>query len=219
LWYRADVNRQHETVNRRVEGTRNQVRKFVESGQVAVRREDWENARVQLSIALALAHSELGLAPMRDQASKALALTHSKIAERARRDTARTKFAAFQRYADEGVIYPSQYTGLEPAGWDVALSSPFGFDWNGTEPSSIGEVALRRLNWIKPFCGMVVISAIVVTWRAARKRWRSSRQHPSVRQTSALAGPHTTNRLKASRSFSSRNSRLQDRPPWLTRPT
>jgi serine/threonine protein kinase len=219
LWYRADVNRQHETVNRRVEGARNQVRKFVESGQEAVRREDWENARVQLSIALALAHSEIQLAPMRDQATKVLALTNSKIAERARRDAARTKFAAFQRDDDEGVFYQSQYTGLEPAGSDVALSSPSGFDWNGTEPSSTGQVALRRLNWIKPFCGMVVISAIVVTWRAARKRWRSSRQHPSVRQTSALAGPHTTNRLGATRSFSSRTSRLQDRPPWLTRPT
>ena len=76
------------------------------------------------------------------QVTKVLALTDSKIAERARR-TARAEFAAFQRDDDEGVFYQSQYTGLEPAGSDVALSSPSGFDWNNTEPSSTGQVALR----------------------------------------------------------------------------
>ena len=114
LWYRADVNRQREMVNRRVEGARNQVRKFVESGQEAIRREDWDNAKTQLSSALALAHSELRLAPMRDQVTKVLALTNSKIAERTRRDAARARFSAFQRYYDEAVFYQSQYTGLEP---------------------------------------------------------------------------------------------------------
>jgi eukaryotic-like serine/threonine-protein kinase len=114
LWYRADVSRQRELVNRRVEGARNQVRKYVESGQEAVRREDWDNARTQLSSALALAHSELRLAPIRDQATKVLALVNSKIAERARRDAARARFSEFQRYYDEAVFYQSQYTGLDP---------------------------------------------------------------------------------------------------------
>ena len=59
LWYRADVNRQHEIVNRRVEGARNQVRKFVESGQEAVRREDWEKCTDSIEHRAPLAHSEL----------------------------------------------------------------------------------------------------------------------------------------------------------------
>jgi eukaryotic-like serine/threonine-protein kinase len=114
LCYRADVTRQRETVNRRVEGAQNQIRKFVESGQEAIRREDWENARTQLTSALALTHAELRLASMGVQVAKMLGLTHSKVAERTRRDGARARFSAFQRYYDEAVFYQSQYTGLEP---------------------------------------------------------------------------------------------------------
>ena len=114
LCYRADLNRQRETVDRRVLAAQLLVHEFVASGQDAIRREDWENARTQLSSALALAQSELRLARVRDQLAKMLELTHSKIDERTRRDAARARFSAFQRYYDEAVFYQSQYTGMEP---------------------------------------------------------------------------------------------------------
>ena len=87
---------------------------FVVLGEEAIRREDWDSARTQLSSALALARTELRLAAMRDAVTKMLALTDPKIAERTSRDAARARFSAFQRYYDEAVFYQSQYTGLEP---------------------------------------------------------------------------------------------------------
>jgi hypothetical protein len=104
-------------------------------------------------------------------------------------------------------------------GTDIDFSELARFDWRDTEPSSTNEAASSDLGWTGPFCGMVVISAIVVGSKAARKRFATCRPQPTVRRMPVITGPHTTNRLKASRSLGSKASRFQDRPPWLAGPT
>ena len=92
------------------------------------------------------------------------------------------------------------------AGSDAELSDLSGFDWNVIEPRSPTEAASSQLAWIKPFGGIMVISAILLGWKATRKRWCPGRQQPIFRQMSALAGPHLTNRLRASKSLGARAS-------------
>jgi hypothetical protein len=93
-----------------------------------------------------------------------------------------------------------------------------GVDWNDTGASLPSEAASSDLGWITPFCGALILSSLVLGLKAVRKRGGSSRPKAMVRRMPAIAGPHTTNRLNASRSLGSRASRVQDLPPWLARP-
>jgi serine/threonine protein kinase/tetratricopeptide (TPR) repeat protein len=113
-WYRADLYRQRQIINRRVEGVRGQMQQFVLLGEEALRRSDWDSARTQLSSALALARSEPRLVQPRDTLKHALEQTDRKIADRTSRDATRARLATFHRYYDEAVFFQSQYTGLEP---------------------------------------------------------------------------------------------------------
>jgi len=113
---------------------------------------------------------------------------------------------------------PSTVVERNP-GEDVAVSDLHGLDWESPQPPPTTEAASGRLGWMGPFCGMLVISSVLLGWKAARKRWRAARSQPPVRQMPTIAGPHFTTRLRASKSLGSRASRIQDLPPWLAGPT
>jgi hypothetical protein len=104
-------------------------------------------------------------------------------------------------------------------GAEVALSDLRGLNREGPEPMPTTEAASGWFGWIGMFYGTVVISSILLGWRAARNRWRAARSHPAVRSSPTIVGPHFTNPLRASKSLGSRASRVQDLPPWLSGPS
>jgi tetratricopeptide (TPR) repeat protein/tRNA A-37 threonylcarbamoyl transferase component Bud32 len=114
LWYRAERGRQRAEARRRVEGVRIQANRFLLLGQEAVRHQDWDGAKAQMSSALALVRAEPELASAGDGVSRALALCDAKIAEQEDRAAVRSRLAAFQDSYDEAVFCRSQYTGPEP---------------------------------------------------------------------------------------------------------
>jgi serine/threonine protein kinase/tetratricopeptide (TPR) repeat protein len=113
-WYRADLNRQRQLVERRIERVRGEVQQFAMLGEEAYRRADWDSARTQFSSALALSRSEADLIRMSNGVKRQLEQTDLQIEQRTSRQSARDRMAVFHRFYDEAVFYQSQYTGLEP---------------------------------------------------------------------------------------------------------
>jgi hypothetical protein len=127
-----------------------------------------------------------------------------------------TVAGAAQQDRSAAIVNPGPAASTAPKGHastDFALSDLRRFDWLSAQPMPTTKAASFGLGWLVPFCGILVISSVVLGWKAARKQWRAARSSPSPE----IAGPHSTSRLTMSASKSSR-SRLpnnDDLPPWL----
>jgi eukaryotic-like serine/threonine-protein kinase len=114
MLHRAELSRQHEASRLRVATLRSQADSFVLLGREALRRQDWEGARTQLSSALALIRSDAHLVETKAAVGKLLALSGERIAEAKSQAAAHARFVAFLRLYDDAVFYQSEYTGLDP---------------------------------------------------------------------------------------------------------
>ena len=66
------------------------------------------------------------------------------------------------------------------AQWHLDFAELSAFDWWGTEPSSTREAASGQLGWIKPFCGLVMISATLLGWKATENGGPPTRTKTSL---------------------------------------
>jgi tRNA A-37 threonylcarbamoyl transferase component Bud32 len=123
--YRAELTHQRETARLRIDRLRRQSDHFVLLGEEAMRRQDWQSARTQLTSALALIRSEPRMSETRAAVEKMLTKSDERITWEKGRAAARSQFDEFLRLYDEAVFYQSEYTGLDPqanlrAGRDAA---------------------------------------------------------------------------------------------------
>jgi hypothetical protein len=94
-----------------------------------------------------------------------------------------------------------------------------GADWEKAVTSPATETASRLADWMKPACGILVSSLVLLGWGPLRHRWWFRPKRVIVHPFPKVDGPHSTQRLKVSRSLGSRSCRAQDLPPWLASPT
>ncbi len=103
-------------------------------------------------------------------------------------------------------------------GANVALWHLPARDGENDQPSPSTEPASGRLGWMKPLGGILVISSVLLSWKAARNRLRAGRIQPAVGPMPTFRGTHATHRSRASKSLGSRDARARDLPPWLSGP-
>ncbi len=114
LWFQNHQRRQREFALNRVREVRHQAQEHLLLGREAYERQDWSNARTQLTGALALIEAEPDLADLGLAAGRLLTRSNRQIADLDARAAAQARNQAFQQGRDEAVFYQSQYTGLEP---------------------------------------------------------------------------------------------------------